>query len=111
MAQYIISLIIICIVALIMIAIGISQIKSQDPVGFYTGQQPPKREQLTNVRQWNKKHGMMWIIWGIAIICTYFIGIFAQDSLYCAIAMAVVIFCGLILMIWYHSRLKKRFYK
>lgn len=67
-----------CIVAMIMLGIGFSQLKSKEPVGFYTGEKLPKVDQLSDVNSWNKKHGVMWIIYGICIIgswiCSAFIG-------------------------------------
>ena len=35
--------------ALVMFGIGISQLKSKEPVGFYSGIEPPAREQLSDV--------------------------------------------------------------
>jgi hypothetical protein len=32
-----------------MIGIGVSQLKSRAPVGFYTGEKPPTEEELTDV--------------------------------------------------------------
>ena len=49
MAGTIISGVIFCIVAMIMLGIGVSQLKSKEPVGFYTGEKPPKAEQLSDV--------------------------------------------------------------
>ena len=49
MAGTIISGVIFCVVALIMFGIGISQLRSKDPVGFYTGVKPPQKEQLSDV--------------------------------------------------------------
>lgn len=109
MAEYIISLVIFCMVAFILIGIGVIQIKSEKPVGFYTGQKPPEEEQLTDVRLWNKKHGVMWIMYGIAIIGSFLVGIFAGDTIYAVIVMFIVIFGGLLPMIWYHGRLKKMY--
>lgn len=111
MVEHIILLVVFCIVAFIMIGIGISQVKSKKPVGFYAGEEPPKEEQLIDVNLWNKKHGAMWIIFGIAIIGSYFVGIFAGDTIYATITMCVVIFGGLLLMIWYHGRLKRAYFK
>lgn len=37
------------IVSAIMIGIGISQIRSRDPVGFYSGEKPPKEDELIDV--------------------------------------------------------------
>lgn len=66
-AENIIGLAIYVVVALFMVAIGIAQLKSKDPVGFYSGEEPPKAESLTDVSTWNKRHGMMWLIYGIII--------------------------------------------
>ena len=59
MAGIIISGVVFGFVALIMFGIGISQLKSKDPVGFYTGEKPPEKERLSDVNAWNKKHGML----------------------------------------------------
>ena len=59
MAEYIISLVIYGLISLIMIGIGVSQIKSKDPVGFYTHEKAPRKQQITDVEAWNKKHGIM----------------------------------------------------
>lgn len=42
-------------VALFMMVIGVSQIKSQNPVGFYSGEKPSRPDELTDVILWNKK--------------------------------------------------------
>lgn len=47
------------LVALLMISIGVSQLKNQEPVGFYSGEKPPKKDELTDIISWNKKHGAM----------------------------------------------------
>lgn len=52
------------IVAAIMVGIGIVQLKSKKPVGFYSGEKPPRPEELSDVEAWNKQHGMMWLIYG-----------------------------------------------
>ena len=49
-ASAIITLIIYLMVAAIMIGIGISQLGSSSPVGFYSGEKPPKEDELTNVQ-------------------------------------------------------------
>ena len=43
-AENIIGLAIYVVVALFMVAIGIAQLKSKDPVGFYSGEEAPKAE-------------------------------------------------------------------
>ncbi len=73
MAEEIFGFSIVVFTALIMIVIGIVQIKSKNPVGFYSGKKPPKKEDLVDVTLWNKKHGKMWIIYGLAMIGSYLI--------------------------------------
>ena len=49
-------------VALIMAAIGVYQLRSKKPATFYSGEKQLKPEQLTSVDDWNRGHGLMWII-------------------------------------------------
>ena len=109
MAENIILLVILGIVSIIMIGIGISQMKRKTPVGFYTGEIPPKEEELTDVVQWNKKHGRMCIIYGCSIICSYFIGMILRESLIAPYIIGGVIVVGVLIMMFYHSRLKKEY--
>ena len=68
-AEMIIGLVIISIVAAIMVIIGISQFnKKENPVGFYNVIAPPKKEEISDVIQWNKKHGFIWIVEGIVYV-------------------------------------------
>lgn len=105
----IIGLIIFIFVGLVMIGIGISQIQSKTPTGFYTGEKIPTASELTHVVSWNKKHGFMWIIYGCIIIISYVFGMFIEDSS----IMLVVVLGGEIVplpfMAFYHHQLKKEY--
>lgn len=68
------GLVIYLLVAFFMIGIGISQLRSQKPVGFFSGEQPPAEDKLTDVHAWNQKHGMMWLWYGGIIIISALIG-------------------------------------
>lgn len=59
--------------ALLMISIGVSQLKNQEPVGFYSGEKPPNKDELTHVISWNKKHGTMWVLYGIISTINHYI--------------------------------------
>ena len=98
-------------VALIMIAIGITQYKSQKPTGFYTGKTPPKAEQLTDVTAWNHRHGMMWIIYGIVIIVSFLFGLLIPHEVLSALLPVVIILGALPVMILNHHKLKKHYFK
>ena len=74
-AEMIMGLVIISIVAVIMVIIGISQFnKKENPVGFYNVIAPPKKEEIFDVIQWNKKHGFIWIVYGICIELGFWLG-------------------------------------
>lgn len=97
--------------ALFMIGLGISHVKSTSPVGFYNGEKPPRKEELTDVRAWNTKHGSMWITYGILIILSWISGYFIGDSLWCLILFFAGIILPLPVMMWYHHRLIKIYKK
>jgi hypothetical protein len=107
----IVSLIIYGLVSLIMIGIGVSQLKSKTPVGFYTGEEPPKAEELTDVSAWNEKHGIMWLMYGVVILLSWFISFLVGDSLWSVIPLVTGVCLPLVFMILYHSALVKRYRK
>lgn len=108
-APEIITLFIYFIVAALMMGIGISQLRSTLPVGFYSGQKPPKEDELTDVQAWNKKHGMMWLIYGMVIIISYFAGYIIGDSILCIIPFCGGLIVPVIIMIWYHHKLIRKY--
>ena len=75
MVEIFFALVIYLLVAAIMLGIGIFQYRSKSPVGFYSGEKPPMESELTDVDAWNKKHGKMWIWYGVIIIISYLAGI------------------------------------
>ncbi len=111
MADVIIPAFIFSYVALMMIIIGIVQYKSQKPTGFYTGETPPKAEQLTDVTAWNHRHGMMWIIYGVVIIVSFFAGILIPHEVVSALLPIVILLGALPVMILYHHKLKHKYFK
>ncbi|MDE6254129.1 MAG: hypothetical protein K2M78_16115 [Lachnospiraceae bacterium] len=111
MGLYIIGFLFVGYSAFYLIGTGISQIKSKKPVGFYTGQKPPEASRLTDVKKWNAKHGTMWIIYGIAMIFSFLATFYLGDSICSALIICVVFLGGILLMVLYHERLKKKFMK
>jgi len=92
------------LVALIMIGIGIANLKSKKPVGFYSGEKPPTKDELTDWEEWNKKHGRMWIIYGCIIFISYFIGFTMIDSIACIIPMTGGMIIPIPVMIHKHNK-------
>lgn len=107
----ILGLVVYVLCAALMIGIGISQIKSKKPVGFYSGEKPPCAEFLSDVDEWNKKHGMMWIIYGIVIILSWCIGAMIGDSIWCVLPMCGGLIVPVGVMVWYHHRLIRKYVK
>ena len=107
MAGIIFALVIYLLVVAIMLGIGISQYRSKSPVGFYSGEKPPMESELTDVDAWNKKHGKMWIWYGVIIIISYLAGIpfLVIDSVWCILPMCGGIMVPLPFMIRYHHKL------
>ena len=111
-AEALMGLVILSIVALIMIMIGVVQmLKKEGPVGFYNVIDPPKKEEISDGKEWNKQHGMLWIIDGICIDTGYWLGYFMPIT-----ALEVLFTLGgtvlpLPLMILRHRTLDKRYRK
>lgn len=99
------------ICALVMFGIGISQFKSKDPVGFYSGEKPPSKEQLSDATAWNKKHGIMWIIYGGCIVVSCMLGLLMGDSVYSVIPYTAGLIIPIFVMIIYHHKLIKDYFK
>lgn len=101
------------LVALIMIGIGVSQLKSKTPVGFYTGEKPFAPAELSDVAMWNKKHGEMWIVYGAIIILSGLAGTFliGADTAW-QLGLAVMgggVIAPIVWMMWYHARLIRKY--
>ena len=111
MTEIILPLFILSYVSLILIVIGIMQYKSQKPTGFYTGETPPKAEELTDVTAWNHRHGMMWIIYGAAIVPAFLSGLLIPHEMLAMLPVALVILGGIPVLILYHHKLKSTYYR
>lgn len=109
-AENIMALCIMSFVALIFIGNGISQYKSRKPVGFYTGEKPPKEEELTDVRAWNRAHGFMWSGYGILIIASWVSAVFVKNEVVSVVVTFTIIIGGLAGMIVGHHLLIKKYF-
>lgn len=91
--------------AFLMFGIGISQLRSKKPVGFYSGVKPPKVEELSDFRAWNKKHGMMWVIYGCIIFLSVPASFIMGDTPWILIPVCGSVIVPLVWMIPYHHHL------
>lgn len=108
-AETIILLFIMMAVAFIMFGIGLSQIKSKSPVGFYSGEKAPDEKEISDVHNWNVKHGTMWVIYGVVIVITSIIGVLMIDSVWCTVPLVGGVCLPLPVMIWYHHKLIRQY--
>ena len=70
MADTIIYLVISLLVSLIFVILGIGQYRAEKPVSINMGEKPLRKEELTNVTEWNHRHGRNFIILGCALFIT-----------------------------------------
>ena len=109
-AGTIMGLVILSIVAGIMAVIGISQMSKKDnPVGFYNMIDPPKKEEISDVIQWNKKHGMIWIVYGICIEFGFWLGYVMPVEVLKMVFMMGGVIVPLPFMVIRHRRLEKEY--
>lgn len=109
-AEMIMGLVIISIVAVIMVIIGISQFnKKENPVGFYNVIAPPKKEEISDVIQWNKKHGFIWIVYGICIELGFWLGYIMPSEVLEIVFMMGGVIIPLPFMVLRHRALEKEY--
>lgn len=92
------------------IILGIVQYRSKDPVGFWSGKKPPEREQITDVRAYNRKHGLMWISYGVGFIVCFVCGL-PFGGLIAGYLCMIEAMGGILAMIAYHNKLNRMYYR
>ncbi|MDE7015058.1 MAG: hypothetical protein K2P19_10385 [Kineothrix sp.] len=110
MVETVISLIIVLISIAPIIIIGIGQYRSKDPVGFWTGKNPPKKEQITDVKAYNQKHGLMWILLGVGFLLCFAGGLVFGGKIAGYLCIIETI-GGILAMIAYHEKLERMYGK
>lgn len=113
MAERIICLVIELIAALPMVIIGIFQYRSKEPVGFWSGKKPPEKGQITDVKAYNRKHGVMWIVYGVGFFLCCSLAVVLREELALAAVALGMAECigGIFVMIAYHNRLDRRYFR
>ena len=90
--------------------LGVVQFRSKDPVGFWAGKKPPRKEQITNVKSYNRKHGIMWILYGAGLIGCFVCGQPFGELIAAYLCMMEAI-GGIFVMAAYHNKLNCMYYK
>ncbi len=97
--------------AVLMFGIGIYQWRSEKPARLSTGEAAIDPEELTDVKAWNRKHGMMWILYGLCMLAGLVISLQIEDSLYAGGIMMVFIFLPLLVIPAYHDHLIRQYHR
>lgn len=95
--------------ALIFVVLGALEIRSSIPVEFWAGEKPPSVSQVTDVKAYNKKHGYMWIIYGLGMFAAYLTWLPFENGTVLCVSIIGETFGGLILMILYHNHLYRKY--
>lgn len=109
-AETIFFLIIMLVSMTPIVIIGIVQYKSKNPVGFWSGKKPPQKEQITDVKAYNRKHGLMWILYGMGCIFCCVCGLPFGDGVSACLCMIEII-GGVFIIIAYHNKLERMYRK
>ncbi|MDE7428857.1 MAG: hypothetical protein K2N00_06255 [Lachnospiraceae bacterium] len=109
-AETVVFLVILLISAAPIIIIGIVQYRSKDPVGFWSGKKPPKREQITDVKAYNRKHGLMWIVYGVGLLFCFVCGL-PFGGLITGYLCMIEVMVGILFMVAYHNKLNRVYYR
>ena len=93
------------ICALVMICIGVSDLLKKTPCGFYTGEEELTNDDITDVKAWNRKHGIMWILYGVMIMIAWVLGCLAGETLFSVAVYCLGVLAPIPIMIMYHKKL------
>lgn len=108
----ILGLVIVSVTSLILIAIGFVEYKTKDnPVGFYNVGDGYKKEEITDVIAWNKKHGYILINYGLTIEVGFIVSSLISSTYIQMIVLLLSILLPLPLMVLRHNYLVKKYYK
>jgi len=84
-------------------------VTSKRLVAFYTGEKAPSESEISDVKSWNKKHGIMWIAYGIIIAISWICCCILGDRIGAMILSIGGVVIPLGFMIWYHHRLIRKY--
>lgn len=109
MAEKMVLFVVLLLSAAPLIILGIAQYKSVVPVGFWTGKKPPAREQITDVKAYNHRHGLMWISYGAGLLLCF--GSMVFVGLETAMVLVMIeCFGGIVAMVVYHNKLDRTYF-
>jgi hypothetical protein len=97
--------IVMSVCAIVMFGIGIFQFSREKPVAFYSGEKAPDADSLKDVKAWNRRHGMMWVIYGVFIIIGIIAGFMINNTIAFTIIECICLLVPLVFMVLCHKKL------
>ena len=76
-----------------------------------SGVEPPKPEEINDLRAWNTKHGAMWMVYGGIIALSAIIFSFVIDGLVGTVILIGGVMLPLPFMVWWHHHLESKYLK
>ena len=115
MAGTIIYFVISVLVSMVFIILGVHQFRSDVPVALNTGETPPRKDELTDMLEWNHKHGRNLVVYGGMLFLTmtaysFFLKRFDYAAVQ-TVLFLIVIFGELAWLEIQHIRLKRKLIK
>ena len=107
----ILYIVIIALTAMLMIGIGIFQYGGKNPAQISTGAPPVRAEELTDVRAWNHRHGIMWMLYGVIMLAGLGLSFAFQKPLYSGMTILAAVCLPVLFIPVYHNYLKKKYMK
>lgn len=83
--------------AVMMVAVGIQNWRSTIPVTFWNRQKAPKPEEITNIRSYNRFHGLLWMVLGAVLMVSLLTNFFTGKA-----HSGYTILGGIVLMLVFH---------
>lgn len=104
-------MIMVFLASMILILLGVHQYKSQKPVSLSTGEKPPKEDELTDMTEWNHRHGRNLIIYACVTFTVSFINIFFIGYSKSVLPMLIAYFGGFLWVEIEHKKMKRTLIK
>lgn len=108
--EMIVSLFCLLLSVVPLLVIGIVQFRNTRPVGFWSGVKPPLAKNVTDVRAYNRRHGIMWIVYSVGLAVAFFSGYIIDSS---GVVWSIMVFVwavgGILVMMLYHNHLEKKY--
>lgn len=106
------SLLIQSFCSIIMISIGIYAYRKKEPMWFWAGSEDEvAKENISDIKTYNHKNGMMWILYGLSFFLPFMIAYFFHLTkwIFLLLNMGIII-GGMVVMMLYYQHLHDSYF-